>query len=342
MLAKPTVDRRFLQNAVDAIARMGIDAQAACAREGLAWPFDSAGERLDLALVAPVYELVTRESGDPAWLFRAVNEASLAGAGTLFQLLVCCETLYDAFRLGCRYSGVATDVCSFSFHERGRHVDLIVTPNPEVRAALEQIEVAVFVPSRYQRIAPVSNTPLVTEAWFRHAPRFATSRYEAYFGCPVHFGAAQNGLRLSRDVLDTALPGGSAQRQAYFSSIADRYECEALAVGSCVEKVQLLFMQRMAFGEPSVEKIASLLAMSRRTLQRRLLEEGSNWRDATDAARLRVARRELGNPVRQLHEIALLTGYADTRAFLRAFRRWTGMTPSQYRERGRPETPSAG
>lgn len=332
MHAIPTVDRQFLRNALDAVARMGVDAQAACSRESLAWPFDGAGERLDLALVAPLYELVTRETGDPAWLYRAVNEASLAGAGTLFQLLVCCETLYDAFRLGCRYSAVATDVCAFSFHERDRHVDLIITPNPDVRVSLEQVEVSVFVPSRYQRLSPASHAPLVAEAWFRHAPRFEPSRYEAHFGCPVRFGAPHNGLRLSRDALDTPLPGGNAQRQAYFRSVADRYECEALATGSVVERVQLLFMQRMAFGEPSVDDLASLLAMSRRTLQRRLLEEGSQWRDATDAARLRVARRELANPARPLHEVALLTGYADTRAFLRAFRRWTGLTPSQYRD----------
>jgi AraC-like DNA-binding protein len=329
---KPTVDRRFLQNAVDTVARLGINAEAACSREHLAWPLAGTGERIDLALVAPLYELITREAGDPAWLYRAVNEASIAGAGTLFQLLVCCETLFDAFRLGCRYSSVATDVCAFSFHERGHHVDLIISPNPDVRVSLEQVEVAVFVPSRYQRLAIAPASPLLVEAWFRHPPRFEAAAYERHFGCPVRFNAPHNGLRLSRGALDTPLPGGNAQRQAYFSSIAERYECEALATGSLVERVQLLFMQRMAFGEPSVDDIASLLAMSRRTLQRRLLEESSNWRDATDAVRLRVAGRELANAARPLHEVALLTGYADTRAFLRAFRRWTGLTPTQYRD----------
>lgn len=329
---KPTVDRAFLQNAVDAVSRLGIDAGAACARDGLPWPLDGRGERIDLARVAPLYELITRESGDPAWLYRAVNEASLAGAGTLFQLLACSETLYDAFRLGCRYSAIATDVCAFSFHERDRHVDLVITPNPDVPVSLEQVETSVFVPSRYQRLAPATRPALLVEAWFRHPPRFAVSRYEELFGCPVRFHAPHNGLRLAREPMSTPLPAGNAMRQAYFRSIVERYECEALAVGNLVERVQVLFMQRMAFGEPAVDEIAALLAMSRRTLQRRLLEAGSNWRDATDAARLRVARRELANPARPLHEIALLTGYADTRAFLRAFRRWTSLTPTQYRE----------
>jgi hypothetical protein len=107
--------------------------------------------------VAPLYELITRESGDPAWPYRAVNEASLAGAGTLFQLLVCCENLFEAFRLGCRYSSVATDVCAFSFHDRGRHVDFIVTPSTDVRVSLEQIEVAVFVPTATSGLHPHQN-----------------------------------------------------------------------------------------------------------------------------------------------------------------------------------------
>lgn len=333
MHTRPTADRQFLQTAVEAVARLGVDTEAACVREGVVWPFSGSGERVDLALVAPLYELVTRESGDPAWLYRAVNEASFAGAGPLFQLLICCETLLDAFRQGCRYSSLVTDVCTFSFHEREHHVDLIVTPTQDVRVSLEQVEVAVFVPSRYQRLALDPKSSPLIEATFRHPPRFEPARYEAFFGCPVRFGAPHNGLRLSRNAMDTPLPGGNAQRQAYFRSIAERYECQSLATGNLVERVQLLFMQRMAFGEPAVDEIASLLAMSRRTLQRRLLEEGSNWRDATDAARLRVAHRELGTPTRPLHEVALLTGYADTRAFLRAFRRWTGLTPSQYRAR---------
>jgi AraC-like DNA-binding protein len=169
------------------------------------------------------------------------------------------------------------------------------------------------------------------EVWFRHAPRFDIADYEQFFGCPVHFNAPHNGLQLSRSALDTPLPSGNSQKQSYFQSVAERYECQALATGSVTERVQLLFMQRMAFGEPSVDDIASLLAMSRRSLQRKLLDENSNWRDATDAARLRVAHRELLNPARPLHEVALLTGYAETRAFLRAFRRWTGLTPTQYR-----------
>lgn len=333
MTAGPTVDRRFLQNAVDAVARLGVDAQAACANDGIAWPLDGDDDRINLTLVAPLYEAITRASGDPAWLYRAVNEASLAGAGTLFQLLVCCDTLFDAFRLGCRYSAIATDVAAFSFHERGQHIDLFVSANPDVQVSLEQIEVAVFIPSRYQRLVPATKAPLLVEVTFRHLPRFEPARYEALFGCPVRFGAAHNGLRLSRAALDTPLASADAHRQAYYRSVAERYECQSLAVGSLVERVQLLFIQRMAFGEPDVDEIATLLAMSRRTLQRKLLAAGSNWRDATDGARLRVARRELDNPARPLHELALLTGYADTRAFLRAFRRWTGLTPSQYRAR---------
>lgn len=328
---KPTVDRQFLQNAITAVGQLGVDVQRACAREGIHWPFDGDDDRIDLTFVAPLYELITRESGNPAWLYRAIDQASLAGAGTLFRLLVCCNTLFEAYRLGCRYSAIATDVAAFSFHDRGRYVDFYVTPNPDVYVSLEQIETSVCVPARYNRLVPAGRAPLLLEATFRHQPRFPHAAYEAHLGCPVRFGAEHNGLRLARDALETPLTGADMNRAAYFRSVAERYECQSLAVGNLVERVQLLFIQRMAFGEPDVDEIAALLAMSRRTLQRKLLDEGSNWRDATDAARLRVAERELANPARPVAELALLTGYADTRAFLRAFRRWTGLTPSQYR-----------
>lgn len=233
MHIRPTVDRRFLQNVVDAMTRLGIDLRGACVRDDLARRLNGECDRIDLALVAPLYELATRESGNPAWLYRAVNEASFAGAGTLFQLLGCCENLFDAFRLGCRYSSVATDVCSFDFHDYGTCIDLRVTPNPDVRVSLEQLEF-VFIPSRYQQLAPAQRSPVLIEATFTHGPRFPIAAYTAHFGCPVRFYAPHNGLRLSHAALETPLVGANVNRERHFRAIAEHYERNTLAIGTLV------------------------------------------------------------------------------------------------------------
>lgn len=329
---RPGTERRFVRVLVDALSSIGIDAKAACRDAGAGWPLVGEGERVDLALMPPFYEAVSRVSAAPDWNFRIVDAMAFDRSHVLLDLLLCCETSEDALRLGCRYAAINSDLVSFAYHRRDEGIDVLITPTREIRPALEQLEFSVFLVCGYQRVIPNAPVRLIREVWLRHRPRFDPAQYEAYFGCPVVFGARHYGMRVSPDALYLKVPGGDARRLAYLAKIAERYESSRLKPLGFLDQVQVLFMQRMVFGEPSVDEIASALAMSERTLQRRLKDEDSNWRRITDEARMRVAHHELSDASRPLREIALLTGYADLRAFLRAFQRWTGMTPSQYRE----------
>lgn len=329
---RPGTERRFVRVLVDALSSLGIDAEAACRDAGVTWPLAGDDERIDLALTPPFYEAVSRVAPMPDWNFRVVDAMAFDRSHVLLDLLLCCGTSEDALRLGCRYAAINSDLVSFAYHRRDEGIDVLITPTREVHPALEQLEFAIFLVCGYQRIIPNAPSRLICEVSLRHQPRFDPARYQAYFGCPVVFGARHYGMRVATDALYLTVPGGDARRLAYVAKIAERYESSRLKPLDFLDQVQVLFMQRMVFGEPTVEEIAAALAMSTRTLQRRLQDSGSSWRKVTDTARMRVAHHELGDATRPLREIALLTGYGDLRAFLRAFQRWTGMTPSQYRE----------
>jgi AraC-like DNA-binding protein len=86
-------------------------------------------------------------------------------------------------------------------------------------------------------------------------------------------------------------------------------------------------------GHPSIRTIAPLLGMSARTLQRRLDERGLRYRDLVAGVRMRMARHYLDEGLVGLGEIAFLLGYSELSAFDRAFRRWMGMSPGEYRRR---------
>lgn len=335
MIHEPSVDRRFFLNAVDAIARIGVDLPALCARRGVANPLDEPGERIPLRAVSHVYDLIGEELNDPEYVYKVTSQASLEGAGTLFQLVSCCATMLDAVRLVCRYSSIASDVVAYSIHERGHHVDFLVTPNRNVYVTLHQVEAAVYVLTQYRRMTPASRGPLVVEAYFGHGPRFPAARYEQHFGCPVHFGQQRTGLRLSRAALDTPLPGADERLQAYYRSVAERYESSIGAGDALPKRVQRLFLQRMAFGEPDREDIARALNTSVRTMQRQLREQGASYRELIESARLSAGKQELLASERPVHEIAFLVGYADVRSFRRAFQRWTGQAPADFRREER-------
>jgi len=92
-----------------------------------------------------------------------------------------------------------------------------------------------------------------------------------------------------------------------------------------------------ADGYPTLEQMARHLGMAPRTLRRHLQHEGTSYSALLEAARRREALRLLDQPSLPTHRIAAMLGYEDPANFTRAFRRWTGRTPSQYRSRKHEE-----
>jgi AraC-like DNA-binding protein len=332
LLERPTVDRKFFAATAESLSRIGIALDTLCLRHGIANPLAGDGERIPLSAISPVYDLVALETGDPEFIYRVALATSPKG-NLLYPLIGCCETSADSLRLFCRYSGIASDAVSFTLLTRGGGVDVVATPNAHTYVSLHQVEVALFIPLLgFRLLSGNTSEQPIREVCFTHAPRFPVAHYERYFGCPVRFEQPANLARLSGASLKQPLPGANARLADYQKQIIERHEAGLGSDDSLAARVRRLYVSRLAFGEPDAATIAELLNVSTRTLQRRLLDEGTTWRAITEDAQWRVAERELKVPGRLLHEIALLTGFGDCRAFLRAFKRWTGMTPGQYRE----------
>ena len=92
---------------------------------------------------------------------------------------------------------------------------------------------------------------------------------------------------------------------------------------------------RLQGGAPTLEQVARALAMSPRSLQRALRDEGMSYQALLDVARRDLAMRHLDAPDGSAAEVAFLLGFADASAFTRSFRRWTGSTPGAWRSRNR-------
>ncbi|MCY1413973.1 putative HTH-type transcriptional regulator [compost metagenome] len=85
-------------------------------------------------------------------------------------------------------------------------------------------------------------------------------------------------------------------------------------------------------GVPSADTVAQALHLSLRSLQRHLADEGCRYDSLLDECRQNLALQHLRNANNSLSEISYLLGFADTSSFNRAFKRWTGLSPGQYRD----------
>ncbi len=184
-----------------------------------------------------------------------------------------------------------------------------------------------------QAVAPRSLTAPVSVS-FAHRKPPSSERHEAFFGCPVEFGADIDALHLDATFLDTSTRLADAALATFLTTRLDDELRAAEVERGLGSTVRHAVAARLADGVPPMRLVARHLAMSDRTLRRRLADEGLRYDDIVADVQKTVATALLVTTDHSLIDIAFLTGYSDQTAFHRAFKRWTGRTPQEFRHGG--------
>lgn len=176
--------------------------------------------------------------------------------------------------------------------------------------------------------------------------------HERHFGCRVAWDAPELTITFDAALLAVPLPHADLPLRGYLTHRADalraalphdrldggladgpndRVDASPDGSSDVSARVQQRIEAALALGPPRLSAVARALAMSERTLHRRLAAEGTSFAALVRAARRARAARLLGDPRLSCSEVAVLLGYAEPAAFFRAFRRWTGSTPRAWR-----------
>ena len=166
---------------------------------------------------------------------------------------------------------------------------------------------------------------------FQHPPPVCAEAYQRHFQAPVRFSEPADCILFPLDAVEKVLPGTNPQ----FARMHDQLNVDYLAQlreGDLVHRVKAGIIDALPSGPVANEKVARDLGMSVRSLQRRLAEAGTSFRDLLDASRQEMALNYIREAEVELAEIAFLLGFSDQSAFSRAFKRWTGNTPNEVRK----------
>jgi AraC-like DNA-binding protein len=169
----------------------------------------------------------------------------------------------------------------------------------------------------------------------RHQPDDAAT-WEGVLGCPVHQGAPWNGVSMSRTSWQMPLRRRDPVLREILEARADDVLARLPTRTGLALQVQRALASRIAGGDTHINALARQLAMSGRTLQRRLAGEGLSYQELLDEARKEASGRYITESTLAICEIAYLLGYSEPAAFHRAFKRWHGMTPENFRQQQRP------
>jgi AraC-like DNA-binding protein len=151
-----------------------------------------------------------------------------------------------------------------------------------------------------------------------------------FFQTDVHFDADVNSITITRADSDIELSSSNKQIALMHDEMLMKYLVQ-IKKGDIVQQVQSIILDNLPDGQVTDKLVASELNLSERSMQRRLKEHKTTFRYLLDSVREMVAKQYIENPVNRMSDIAFLLGFSEQSAFSRAFKKWTGKSPVEYR-----------
>lgn len=328
----PLASLRTFRPALELAQRLGLDALQSADVPRLADPgADADASRLPVWRYFALWDALVARARDPMLPARAGAQIDFATFGVLGYACLASPTLGEAFARLARFNRICTTAWTYAREDAGAsialRIDLHVPPQPGRDAAAEYLMSELWHVAK--AISARDFAPSGVE--FTHARPAHADALTRHFGSRVRFGAGRNALLTGAATLAMPLRKGDPAYLAFFERQAEALVARFAHEEGLTAQVRRLLSQRYRGVLPSALEVARALGLSERTLRRRLEEEGVRFQALADGTRSELARRYVAEGSLPLGEVAFLLGFSEPSAFHRAFKRWTGRTPLEFR-----------
>lgn len=292
---------------------------------------DKPENRISFEQQQALWALAVERAGTPDFGLHFARCVQPTSFGLLGYMAMNCRTIAECFDAIVKYQFLAGQGGEFSLSREGGLTSLCYTPiNPDHPVTPHRVVAMLAANVSFGRwLVGEGMSPLRVR--FNHAAPVQLDSYEEFFACPVEFGATANCLVYDASVTGLSVPNASEDLMLLLSERANRL-LESMSRRSAIAtRIASLMATQLNNSIPDKAVIAAQLGMSERTLQRRLRDEGTSFQEILDNTRHYLARELLRNTRIPLSEVALQLGFSEPSTFFRAFRKWEGNTPGQYR-----------
>jgi AraC-like DNA-binding protein len=359
-MRETTVAASLIADMLGYLERRGLPAAEACRRSGIdprllapagdGDPDVGAGgadRRVPGSQAERLWPLAVAHTGDALVGLHMAEEFNPGALDIVGYVVLSCRTVGEALERLARYAGLLNDGFRLELVRdreeayvrctlvEGMDNYLLRGPGAEgARQVLDTVWAGVARELRALAAEPVAPRAV----WFRHAgppSEAARAEYRRVLGTPaVRFGAPED--RFVVAAADLARPVRSAN-PALLRAFAEHADAAWAALdrggaaAAASDRVTRVLARLLRGRVPPLGEVAGELAMSARNLQRALRDEGTSYQALLDDVRRELAVRHLADPAASAGQVAFLLGFSEPSAFHRAFRRWTGRTPSAFR-----------
>jgi len=293
--------------------------------------------RLDFEEFGRVLSAAVAATGDEALGLHLAEQMPEGAADLLAHVAAHAPTMREAIETCSRFAALAMDGLLLSTRDEGR-TWVVSYDFPRSNPLTDRL-LAEFLMAGLVRLARTFHGPgvLPRQARFEHGRPKDAREYTRVFGDGHRFRQAATSIAFDRDVADRPQMHRHPELYDLLREEAQRRLDQLSTEGRSVASLRRILGALPPSRIPAMATAARRLGMSERSLRRRLATEGTSYREVVRIALETTAGRMLRDPGRSIKETASALGFADSAAFHRAFKRWTGVTPLEYRRRERSE-----
>jgi AraC-like DNA-binding protein len=271
--------------------------------------------------------------GDPCIGLKAArffNPASLQALGFAW---LASDTLYDALSRLVRYSHLLSDGLNLQLTV-SKDICRLTIEHTQIEGRAEAQRIDAFWAALLAFSRMITSEELSPKRLsLRRLPPPCIDKFYALFRAPVSFAAPKDGIEFGREIAERTLPTSNRVLAHANDQVINNYLAHINA-NDLPGRVKSRLVELLPSGVCSEAEVADALHVSLRTLQRRLADQGTSFKVLLDEARRELAMHFISEGRYSIKETSYLLGFAEPGNFSRAFRRWTGTTPSRFRESG--------
>ena len=305
-----------------ALQQVGIEAQC----------ITDANQRVSVDKMRKLWELAESVSGDDCIGLEVIKYISPTSFHALYNAHHAASSLRESLTLMVKFSKVISTAVNIIVRDEGDEVvvrldlkDGLEEPSKHARDAFMALMVKSLSDVSHDGVKHLRSVKLM-----RDKPK-DTARHDGIFHCPIEYNSDCYEARISKAFVDQYVPTGNAELARINAEVLSDY-VQRFNKSDTVAAVYNILLKLMPQGEPSREKVADALGTSSRSLHRKLKELDTSFKTILDDTRKHLALQYIKESELSMTTITYQLGFSDSNSFSRSFKRWTGISPSEYRK----------
>ena len=334
MQREATIQSKAAEKIIKAAARTGVSADSLCDAAGLEpAALKDSDHRIPFAKIVLLYEKAAELTKDDAFGLHIGENVDPNAFDVLGYSVINSPTFGAALNRVVRYNFIWTNGSTFEVLNGASTTRVVYKYlDPSLKQRRQDAEMSLAaIASLGRRVTGVEWFPNLVS--FEHPAPANTSEHQRIFGCEVLFATENNEFIFDSRVLNLPIikadPGLCAVLDRHAEDLLSRFPAEQ----NLIDLARATITKELRRGDASLEQVAAEMGMSSRTVQRKLRQHGTSHQKLLDEVRKDLAVRFLREPEMAICEVAYLLGFSESSALHRAFKRWTGSTPNEFRRR---------